>query len=362
MGLSGTSRAKLHQVIVLLDKRHEAQQVMQLFLLVQLIRLIACAAEQQGDPLVLREAGPCSHEIVQVQVRHLNGLQRCNFKGRVVFGLFPLDFLLLFLVSENVFLKGFLRIILFLVQPDIFDLQDAPDPAYQQLLVVHHQVRRDLERIHAKVRKAGDILVLTLIKDNRDFIDDGVLPVLLDFGFYVLALVRTHIVLTQDLFDLAEPYFNGLLIIRCAVHTQQILQHVGGNICALFHQGGQVFSDRFPGEVFQYFSVKLCHPLLAPLEIKVVHKRNVNREFGALGHVDSTFLHDRQVVGIRLPEVLAFQCKPCPEHAVCSVAAGFVGNDGLSVADVPSGSICHEDLIGRRGDLAAHGFLLVEVQ
>ena len=153
---------------------------MQLLLFRQLIRLISRAAKQQRDPLVLREAGARLFDLIQIQIRHLDGFERRDLKRRIIFGFFLPDLFLLFLIAEEILLVILLRAIS-LFEADILDFDDAPDTADQELFIMHDQIPRDLERIEPEIGEAGDILVLTFIENDRDLINDRILPVLLDF-------------------------------------------------------------------------------------------------------------------------------------------------------------------------------------
>ena len=101
---------------------------------------------------------------------------------------------------------------------------------------MYDKIRRDLKWIHSQVRKAGNIFVFTVIKYDRDFINDGVLPILFDLRLYILALIRANIVFAQNLFDLAKSDFDGFLVVRGTVHTKQVFEDIGRYIRPLLHQ------------------------------------------------------------------------------------------------------------------------------
>ena len=128
---------------------------------------------------------------------------------------------------------------------------------------MNDQIGRDFKRIHPQVGKSGNILIFTVIEDNSDFIDNGVLPVFLDLGFDVFALIRTNVVLAQNLLDFSEADFNRFLVICSAVHSQQVLENISRDVGTLLHEGGEVFSDYLSRKIVQDFHIKLCHHLKA---------------------------------------------------------------------------------------------------
>ena len=76
MGFASAARPQLYQVIVFLDERHKAEQIMELFLLRQLIRLIPGRTKHQVNPFITGEIGTRFLDLVQIQIGHLNWLER----------------------------------------------------------------------------------------------------------------------------------------------------------------------------------------------------------------------------------------------------------------------------------------------
>ena len=60
-----------------------------------------------------------------------------------------------------------------------------------------------------------------------------------------------------------------VIIVRRAVHTQQILQYIRRHICALFHQCCQILSYSLARKILQHLFVKFCH-FQSLLKIKVI--------------------------------------------------------------------------------------------
>ena len=61
---------------------------------------------------------------------------------------------------------------------------------------MYYKIRGNLKRIHPQIREPSNVLILTVIKYDSNLIDDRILSIFLDFGLNILALIRTHIVLT----------------------------------------------------------------------------------------------------------------------------------------------------------------------
>ena len=128
MGLTGATGAKFHQVIVLLDKWHETQQIVQFLLSGQFVRFITGTAQHQGNPLILGKVTAGILDLIQIKVWHLDRLQRSDLKGGIIAGLLLFDFLFL-LVAKDIFYFCFvLRI--YLIESDIANLYNAPNATY----------------------------------------------------------------------------------------------------------------------------------------------------------------------------------------------------------------------------------------
>ena len=76
MRFASATGAKFNQIIVLLSERHKAKQIVEFLLLGQFIRLITSGAKQKVDPLIAGKESACFLDIVQIQIRHLNRLER----------------------------------------------------------------------------------------------------------------------------------------------------------------------------------------------------------------------------------------------------------------------------------------------
>ena len=233
---------------------------MQFFLFRKLVRLIPCAAKEECHPLVLCEIRAGILDLIQIQVWHLNWLEGRNLEGGIILGLLSLDLCLFLLIAKNT-LFVCLLLILFIVsfKAHILNFDDTPNAANQELFIVNHEVRRDFEGIHSQVRKLGNVLILTIVKNNRDLIDYRILPILFYLGFDILALVWANIVFAQNSLDLAKAGFNSILIIGSAIHSKQVFQNICGNIRSLFHQSREVFSHYLAREIIQDFDIKFRH-------------------------------------------------------------------------------------------------------
>ena len=128
---------------------------------------------------------------------------------------------------------------------------------------MNNQIRRNFKRIHSQIGKSGNILIFTVIEDNSDFIDNGILSIFLDLRLNVFTLIGAHVVLAQNLLDFPEADFNRFLVICSAVHSQQVLENISRDVGTLLHEGGEVFSDYLSRKIVQDFHIKLCHHLKA---------------------------------------------------------------------------------------------------
>ena len=106
VALARAPRPKFGEVVVVLDQRDHAGQQVPLHPLAEVRRLHAGRTQQHVDPLLLGEGPPSLEQLVQVHVRHLDRLQVPKHERRA----------LLVLLEE------------------IFQRDDAPDAADQQLL------------------------------------------------------------------------------------------------------------------------------------------------------------------------------------------------------------------------------------
>ena len=221
-------------------------------------------------------------DLVQIQVGQLNWLKRGNRKGRVILGFLSFDLLFLLFVSEDVFFEGF-RGFFFRIEAHIIDFDNAPDAAHQKFFIMNHQVRGHFKGVHPQVCKARDVFIFAFYQGNGDLVDDRILAVFFDFRFYGFALIRADIVFAQDSPNLSKADFNGFLVVCGAIHAQQVFQHICRNVRALFHQGGQIFSNDHAREKFQNFFIKGIHKLRPPfyrlkIEIECSGKRQFHTE------------------------------------------------------------------------------------
>ena len=77
------------------------------------------------------------------------------------------------------------------------------------------------------------------------------------------------------------------------------------------------------------------------LGIKIIDKCDINRELNPTHYSSAFFLHDGEVIGSRFFEFHALEGKPCAEHAIRSIVAVLVRNDGLFIADRHVTGVCH---------------------
>ncbi|MDT4813316.1 hypothetical protein FQZ97_462940 [compost metagenome] len=161
-------------------------------------------------------------KLLHVHVRHLDRLEQRHSEGRAV-----LAFLVVVAQGGN-----------------------YPDPADQQLLVFLDDAGRYLSILDAQVAEKGLVTVLALIEPHGYPVDHLVGAALAHKRFNLLGLVRAHIVFGQHSLDVLQALLDDLSIIRCAVHPQQVFEHIDGDVSALLDQLCQVLSHHAPGKVF----------------------------------------------------------------------------------------------------------------
>ena len=126
---------------------------------------------------------------------------------------------------------------------------DAPDATGQQLLEFLHIRRCYFGILDAQIGHQGRVDIPLLIQLDRHLVDDLVAATLTHLGLDLLRLVRPHVVLSQHLLNRFQAIEDDVLIIRRAVHAQQILKNIHRHIRALLDELGQILADGLPGEV-----------------------------------------------------------------------------------------------------------------
>ena len=129
---------------------------------------------------------------------------------------------------------------------------------------MHYQIRGHFKGIQPQVGKAGNILILPFIKNDRDLVNNRMLSIFLDLGLDIFALIRADIVFAQDTPDLLKSGLDGFLIVSRAIHAQQVFKYISRNVCALFHQCCQILPDDLAGKVFQQLLIKSIHEPCSP--------------------------------------------------------------------------------------------------
>ena len=125
---------------------------------------------------------------------------------------------------------------------EVAECGDHPNTAYQQLLVLFNNACRDFGILDAQVTERGFIAVFFLIQTHRDTINYLEAAALTHDGFHFLRFIWANVVIRQNRFNVFQSRSDHLRIIRGAVHTQQILQHIHGHVCALFHALGEILT------------------------------------------------------------------------------------------------------------------------
>ena len=151
------------------------------------------------------------------------------------------------------------EIVFIVYGPAVFDTHDAPDATLQDFAVVAHVFRRHHEWLDRKVGERRHVDVFVLVELCRHLVDDGVLTQLTDLGLDAFRLVGTHVVLAQDLAYALEPFFDGNVVVRRAVHAQQVLEHERGNIGAALHKRRQILANDLATEMLKQLGVERIH-------------------------------------------------------------------------------------------------------
>ena len=159
--------AQLHEVVVALAVRDEAREHEELGATAQLLRREARGPDDRVDPLV-RGEGHSPHAIgVQIEERHLDGLEPVEQERRLVLRL-----------------VGRVR-----------EVADAPHAAHEQATVLPHGVGVHQHVRDAQVLESRLKSVALLVEDHRHLVDDAHVALELDVGLDGVGLRALHVVL-----------------------------------------------------------------------------------------------------------------------------------------------------------------------
>ncbi len=127
----------------------------------------------------------------------------------------------------------------------IFEVDDAPDAAAQQLLVLLYiSVIYDY-LVNVDIEDSALVVVRFLVEFGRYLVDYLVMSAFTDLGFNLFRFIRTHKVVCQYMLYGLNTFFYIIFIVCGAVHAEQIFQNITRNIRTLFYSFGKVFADNF---------------------------------------------------------------------------------------------------------------------
>ncbi len=219
--LAGLARAELDQVVVLLDHRHQAQQVEQLAAPgeVGMRRLVAHRPQQDVDPLFAGEGRARGQELVEPRAGDLDRLHAAQDER-------PRDGA----VDEGVV---------------VGDLDVRPHAAGEDALVLVHDLFADVHLRQAGGRQGGPVLaaLVLLVEGHGDEVDQLHRPTALEAGLDQLGLVGPHHALGDRLLDHVEARADLSLVGRRAVLAQQVLEDVDGDVEADLEGVDEVLAD-----------------------------------------------------------------------------------------------------------------------
>ena len=177
--------------------------------------------------------GAALHVPVEVEARHLDGLQVHQDVGR--------------LVARLVGLVG--------------EVGDAPHARHQQAAVLPHRVGAHEHLGDAQVLEARLVGVAFLVERDRDLVDDALVLRLLDVAADGPGLGALHVVLGQDAAHALDARLDLFLVVCGAVLPQQVLEHIAGHGGVALHELHEVLAHHVAREHVVEFSVQFVHVL-----------------------------------------------------------------------------------------------------
>ena len=220
VALACAARPQLAQVVVVLHQRDHPRQQVPLHTFLEAGWLHARRAQQRVNPLFFGEPLAASEQLLHVHVWHLDRLEIRHHEGRGALVLFE----------------------------PVVQRHDAPDAAHEKLLELPHVGVGHLGVLDAQVGQQRLVGVAVLVQLHGDLVDHFERTALSDLALHLLGLVRPHVVLSQHTLDGDQASADGLGVVRCAVHAQQVLQHVDGNVGPFLDELGKVLAHYAPGE------------------------------------------------------------------------------------------------------------------
>ncbi len=134
-----------------------------------------------------------------------------------------------------------------------------PDAAHQQAVVIPHEVFGDVDVLVAEVLQFRPVFVVVGHVADLHFVDEGVLPLVLEQRLGFIRLVGTDEVGRQGVVDHLQTGVDGDGIIGGAVFPQQVLQDEDRDVGSHLHLAHQVLADHLARKHGCRFSVQFRH-------------------------------------------------------------------------------------------------------
>ena len=125
-----------------------------------------------------------------------------------------------------------LCILLVFLNKLIIKLKNTPDTATKQAVIIFYIVSTDRNILNSKIRECCLISVFLGIEYYCNPVNNCITASLSKKRQYLLCLIWTNIVITQNTLHIVYSLVNNLLIIRITILTEKIFQYIYRNICS----------------------------------------------------------------------------------------------------------------------------------
>ena len=115
----------------------------------------------------------------------------------------------------------------------IVKLENTPDTATKQAVIILHIVSTDRNILNAEVRESCLVPVFLCIKNYCNPVYNCITASLSKKGQYLLCFIRADIVITQNTLHIVYSLINNLWIIRITILSEKIFQYIYRNIGSL---------------------------------------------------------------------------------------------------------------------------------
>ena len=112
----------------------------------------------------------------------------------------------------------------------IVKLENTPDTPTKQTVIILYIVSTDRNILNAKVREGCLVPVFLCIKNYCNPVNNCIASSLSKKRQYLLCLIRTDIVISQNTLHIVYSLVNNLLIIGITILSKKIFQYIYRNI------------------------------------------------------------------------------------------------------------------------------------